>query len=292
MPTLRAIDPTQPGANAFLDQGLWTHEPDVRDIPPGTTGLPPFIVHEAHCQQAKQKDKQAWKKSHDAYQAAPFALTRYFLDPDLFQMLAHSARLQLPEQPLHIPSWRQAGCLTFHLRLSHVLRVGHLQPLKAWRSLLYPSPARLPMCWGVTDLPLLTPHDLPSPALTDTARWLVRGLHCHWCRHQTPLAACRGWRSLDRGSPPCLASCSPWPACGLAAGPLLANSRDLHLLTMATGVLLSLLTCKTELVARGVYGAGKTQCIAILAAYFALRGHHVYYASRENTIPLLPWLPL
>ena len=36
----------------------------------------------------------------------------------------------------------------------------------------------------------------------------------------------------------------------------LANSRDLHLLTMATGVLLSLLTGKTELVVRGVYGAG------------------------------------
>ena len=63
----------------------------------------------------------------------------------------------------------------------------------------------------------------------------------------------------------------------------LAKSRDLHLLTMATGVLLSLLTGKTELVVRGVYGAGKTQCIALLAAYFALRGHHVYYASRENT---------
>ena len=69
-------------------------------------------------------------------------------------MLAHSARLQLPEQPLHIPTWRQAGCLTFHLQLSHVLHVGHLQPLKAWRSLLYPSAARLPMWWGVTDLPL------------------------------------------------------------------------------------------------------------------------------------------
>ena len=27
----------------------------------------------------------------------------------------------------------------------------------------------------------------------------------------------------------------------------------------------------------------KTQCIALLAAYFALRGHHVYCASRENT---------
>ena len=79
------------------------------------------------------------------------------------------------------------------------------------------------------------PHDLPSPALTDTARWLVRGL------------------GLEHNSP------------------------DLHLLTMATGVLLSLFTCKTELVARRVYGAGKTQCIAILAAYFALRGHHVYY---------------
>ena len=60
----------------------------------------------------------------------------------------------------------------------------------------------------------------------------------------------------------------------------LAKSRDLHLLTMAAGVLLSLLTGKTELV---VYGAGKTQCIALLAAYFALRGHHVYYASRGNT---------
>ena len=52
---------------------------------------------------------------------------------------------------------------------------------------------------------------------------------------------------------------------------------------MATGVLLSLLTSKTELVARGVYGAGKTQCIALLAAYFALRRHYVYYAPRENT---------
>ena len=99
-----------------------------------------------------------------------------FLDPDLFQLLAHSARLQLPEQPLHIPLWRQTGCLTFHMQLSHVLRVGHLQPLKAWRSLLYPSPARLPMCWGVTDLPLPMPHDLPSPDLLATARWLVRGL--------------------------------------------------------------------------------------------------------------------
>ena len=47
--------------------------------------------------------------------------------------------------------------------------------------------------------------------------------------------------------------------------------------------MLSLLTHKTELIVRGVYGAGKTQCIALLAALFALRGHQVYYASRENT---------
>ena len=38
------------------DQGRRTHGPDVRDILPATTGLLPFIVHEAHCQQAKQKD--------------------------------------------------------------------------------------------------------------------------------------------------------------------------------------------------------------------------------------------
>ena len=103
MPTLGAIEPTQPRVNALLDHGQWTHKPDVRDPLPTATGL-----------------------SH------------------LFQMLAHSARL--PGEPLHIPTWRQAGCLTFHLQLSHVLRVGHLLALKAWRSLLYPSPARLPMC--------------------------------------------------------------------------------------------------------------------------------------------------
>ena len=44
-----------------------------------------------------------------------------------------------------------------------------------------------------------------------------------------------------------------------------------------------MLTHKTELIVREVYGAGKTQCIALLAAFFALRGHQVYYAARENT---------
>ena len=51
---------------------------------------------------------------------------------------------------------------------------------------------------------------------------------------------------------------------------------------MAVRALISLLTHKTELIVRGVYGAGKTQCIALLAAFFGLRGHQVYYAAREN----------
>ena len=62
----------------------------------------------------RTEDKHAWKTAHDADQAAPWGLATVLLGPDLFQMLAHSARLQLPEQPLHILTWRQAG-LTFHL---------------------------------------------------------------------------------------------------------------------------------------------------------------------------------
>ena len=65
------------------------------------------------------------------------------------------------------------------------------------------------------------------------------------------------------------------------AAHVLRASRDLHLLSLAVGVLLSLLTHKTELIVRGVYG--KTQCIALLAAFFALHGHQVYYVSRQNT---------
>ena len=70
------------------------------------------------------------------------------------------------------------------------------------------------------------------------------------------------------------------------------DSRDLHLLTMATGVLLSLLTCKTELVVRGVYGASKTQCIAILAAYYLPCGGATSSTTRLVRILLsLPWPP-
>ena len=98
-PALQAIDATLPGAHALLDQGQWTPAPDVRDPPAGAAGLLPFIVDEAHCQQAKQKDRRLWKDAHDAHQAAPWGLTGYFLDPGLFRLLAHSAR---PEGACHV----------------------------------------------------------------------------------------------------------------------------------------------------------------------------------------------
>ena len=63
----------------------------------------------------------------------------------------------------------------------------------------------------------------------------------------------------------------------------LQNTQDYHLLVMVIGVLLSVTTHKSELLVRGVFGAGKTMCIALLASWFALRGHCVYYVSRENT---------
>ena len=99
-PALRAIHTTLPGAHALLDQGHWTLEPDARDHPADAVGLLPFIVHEAHCQQAKQKDRRLWKDAHDAYQAAPWGLTGYFLDPELFRLLAHNNFLHSPCTPL------------------------------------------------------------------------------------------------------------------------------------------------------------------------------------------------
>ena len=154
-------------SHALIDLGQWTHDADVRDAPPDKPGLLPFIVHKAHCQQSRNKDTTAWRAANDYHQSSPFALTGYFLDPDLFALLAQS--VALPPLPLHVFCWRQASCLYFHVTLRHVLRVGQLQPLTAWRSLLYPSPARLPMVWGITNLDVVMPHQLPKGALIDTA---------------------------------------------------------------------------------------------------------------------------
>ena len=34
---------------------------------------------------------------------------------------------------------------------------------------------------------------------------------------------------------------------------------------------------------QGVFGACKTHCIALISLWFAARGRHIFYASRENT---------
>ena len=145
-----------------------------------------------------------------------------------------------------------------------------------WRSLLYPSPARLPLAWGVTQLPLPMPHDLPSADMMATAKWLVRVL---LTVHPGEDASLPEWPGLGEALPvgshsPCwLHSCrdeTPEQLADWLAEHTVGQSRDLHLLTMAVGVLLSLLTQKTE-------------CVALLAAFFALRGHYVYYAAREDT---------
>ena len=121
--------------------------------------------------------------------------------------------------------------------------------------------------------------------MTSTARWLVRGLitvGADFANLAQPGEG--GGLSIERPPPAWIAALArenPEQLAHWLPAHSLAKSRDLHLLTMATGVPLP--AGKTELVVRGVYGAGKTQCIALLAAYFALRGHHVYYASRENT---------
>ena len=102
-----------------------------------------------------------------------------------------------------------------------------------------------------------------------------------------PQLASQGEEPPSEGeSPGWLAGCQdavPRQLADWLAAHTVGHSRDLLLLTMAAGGFLSLMTRKTELVVRGVYGAGKTQCIALLAAFFALRGHCVYYLSGENT---------
>ena len=289
-PIIQSLSADSPGSHSLLNQGQWTYMADTRDLPATQPGLIPFVVHQALCHQPRQKDLGHRKKAQDAHLAAPWALEGYFLDPVLFEMLAKMSRLTLPDQPFHVPVWRRASLHTFTLRLHHVMRVGHLESPMVWRSLLYPSPARLPLTWGITNFPRPMPHDLPSYEMLQTATWLVRALLVTSAGHAVPTLAVEPLleEALPLGSQstawlPLCPSAVPTQLVEWLAAHSIGCSPDLHLLTMAVAVLLSLCTHKTELAVRGVYGAGKTQCIALLAAFFALRGHHVYYASRENT---------
>ena len=217
-------------------------------------------MHEAKCTQATQRDSGARQRAKEAHLAASWALIGYFLDPVLFEMLAASARLQLPNEPFHVPRWRQASLLHFTLNVHHVMRVGHLESPMVWRSLLYPSPARLPLVWRITQL-LPMPHDLPTAEVVESAKWLARALLTEHPGAAHPFLP--EWIELGEAlpggsqSPGWLRSCAEETSARIAAWlaeHAVGQSQDLHLLTMAVGVLISLLTHKTELIVRGVYG--------------------------------------
>ena len=133
--------------SCFL-KGSGSIKQDHRDLP-DTVGLIPLIVHKSHCHPATSKDTNTWRRQQNENQSSPKSLTGYLLDPDLFQLIARGSRLQLPNIPFHAAHWRQPACLRFQLQLSSVMRVGQLQSLAAWRSLINPSPSRLPLCWGL-----------------------------------------------------------------------------------------------------------------------------------------------
>ena len=258
--------------------------------------------------QPKQRDPAARKRANEASIAAPWALLGYFLDPVLFEMLARTARLPLPAKPFHVPRWRQATLHTFTLQVHHVMRVGHLASPMVWRSLLIPPQQDSPL------LGLLHSSHFPCLMISHHLTWFhpPSGLcgPCSLFVLGAPVLLSRTCLALGRRYPLVANPLAGWPpvsvkprrswSSGFAAHAL-SESKDLHLLSLAAGVLPSLLTHKTELIVRGVYGAGKTQCIALLAAFFALRGHQVYYASRENTtivamatfvqelLPRAPW---
>ena len=112
-PTLRAIDPKKPGFQALIDQGQWSHDADVRDAQ-DQLSLLPFIVPKAHCQQARNKDPRAWRTANDHHQSSPL----------------RSQATSLIPTSLLCGTERALGTAALH----HVLRVGQLQPLTAWRS--------------------------------------------------------------------------------------------------------------------------------------------------------------
>ena len=164
---LSEFDPTDQEMAILLNEGQWVHKPDHRDPLPDTVGLIPLIVHKSHCHPATSKDTNTWRRQQNENQSSPKSLTGYLLDPDLFQLIARGSRLQLPNIPFHAAHW-QPACLRFQLQWSSVMRVGQLQSLAAWRSLVNPSPSRLPLCWGlqILDCPCRTiclRKTLPNP---------------------------------------------------------------------------------------------------------------------------------
>ena len=63
VPCIRALDPANSGAWTLLNQGQWTHAADTRDLAAAAPGLIPFVVHEAKCTQAMQRDSGAHQRA-------------------------------------------------------------------------------------------------------------------------------------------------------------------------------------------------------------------------------------
>ena len=277
---LREFDPTDHEIAVLLNEGQWIHKPDHRDPLPDTVGLIPLIVHKSHYYPATSKDPNTWRRQQDENQSSPKGLTGYLLDPDLFQLVARGFRLQLPNIPFHAAHWRQPSCLRFQLHLASVMRVGQLQSLAAWRSLINPSPSKLHLCWGLTNLGLPMPHDLPTHDFGQSARallWLLleQGTSTITEREQggpanaaPPFGETPEAQTLSALIDSTLASRDNVSAALLKHS--LQSTQDYHLLVMVIGTLLSITTQKSELIVRGVFGAGKTMCIALLASWFAL----------------------
>ena len=70
----------------------------------------------------------------------------------------------------------------------------------------------------------------------------------------------------------------------------LSESKDLHLLSLAAGVLLSLLTHKTELIVRGVYGVRRSVLRSLLLSLLFMGT--MCTMPPGKTLPLLLWPPL
>ena len=288
---VRTLDPESSGAQILLSQGQWTYAADTRDLAATAPRLLPFVVHEAKCVQPKQRDPAARKRANEASIAAPWALLRYFLDPVLFEMLARTAGCHCLLSPFMCLGGVKLPCTPLPSKCTMSCALGILRHLWSGAACSIPPQQGSPLL-GVlhsSHFPcLMISHHLtwfhpPSGLLVRALLTLHAGSSCPTLPDLPGLGEALPIGSQMRGW---LASClseTPAQLVEWLAAHALSESKDLHLLSLAAGVLLSLLTHKTELIVRGVYGAGKTQCIALLAAFFGLRGHHVYYASRQNT---------
>ena len=150
------------------------------------------------------------------------------------------------------------------------------------RSLLCLLPARLPLEWmeNHTVATLHVPR-FPAAELVDSAKWLVRALLTEHPRHASIATRVdQAWRGAVQWQPISqLASRVP------RENPSGSLTGLLNIRWDRAATYTSLLSHKTELIVRGVYGAGKTHAVHCALTYLlcaARASGQVYYAVREN----------